>query len=82
MSKDENDFYRVYYKSSTVSFSEALRDLDAVHTFLQEREDRLYGVEIRIEMKSGWDEIERATLKRLKAKYEKEGNEEQADATH
>lgn len=73
MSKDENSYYRVYWKSSTVSFGESLRDLDAVHKWLSAREDRLYGVEIRIEQRSGWDEVERAELARLKAKYESEG---------
>ncbi len=70
MSKDENDFYRVHYKSSTISFWETCRDLDAVHKFLEEREDKLFGVEIRIKMETGWSEIERAELKRLKEKYE------------
>lgn len=75
MGKSEDDFYRVYYKSSTISFSEVCRDLDEVHKFLEAREDKLFGVEIRVKQQGGWKEIELAELARLKAKYEpKEGD--------
>lgn len=70
MSKDDNIFYKVHYSSTTISFWETCRDLQAVLAFLKEREDRLFGVEITIRQKIGWDEVERAELNRLKEKYE------------
>lgn len=68
--ESDNHYYRVHYKSNTISSWEVCHTLEDVHKFLLARAGKLSGVIITIEQEYGWDEQERHELARLKEKYE------------
>lgn len=70
--KTDNTYYKIYYHSSTTSFTNIYHTIDDVAKEMKRWGDDngFFGAELTVTAHLGWDEQERKELERLKSKYE------------